>query len=142
MIKVFYSGVWDLLHYGHLRALTAARELGDWLTVGVIADDYEWSLICESFIYKGAPTLPYERRAEVVAGLRCVDEIVPHHSPDDNVDFMIERGFSIRAYGPEHVANPLHLTARNRLESMGVKYVLIPRTPNISTTIVRERIRS
>ncbi len=38
MIKVYTSVVGDLFHAGHLRLLERAKELGDYLIVGVIFD--------------------------------------------------------------------------------------------------------
>lgn len=43
MIKVITYGTYDLLHYGHLNLLKHARELGDYLIVGVTADDFDIS---------------------------------------------------------------------------------------------------
>ena len=41
MIKVITYGTYDLLHHGHIRLLERAKELGDYLIVGVTADDFE-----------------------------------------------------------------------------------------------------
>lgn len=41
MIKVITYGTYDLLHYGHIRLLERAKELGDYLIVGVTADDFD-----------------------------------------------------------------------------------------------------
>ena len=41
MKKVITYGTFDLLHYGHIRLLERARELGDYLIVGVTADDFD-----------------------------------------------------------------------------------------------------
>lgn len=41
MTKVITYGTYDLLHYGHIRLLERARELGDYLIVGVTADDFD-----------------------------------------------------------------------------------------------------
>ena len=41
MIKVITYGTYDLFHYGHLRLLERAKALGDYLIVGVTADDYD-----------------------------------------------------------------------------------------------------
>jgi D-beta-D-heptose 7-phosphate kinase/D-beta-D-heptose 1-phosphate adenosyltransferase len=65
---VFTSGCFDLLHVGHVRSLEEARRLGDRLVVGVNADASVRRL-------KGAgrPVLPVRQRAELLAGLACVD---------------------------------------------------------------------
>lgn len=41
MTKVITYGTYDLLHYGHIRLLKRAKELGDYLIVGVTADDFD-----------------------------------------------------------------------------------------------------
>ena len=41
MKKVITYGTYDLLHYGHIRLLERAKELGDYLIVGVTADDFD-----------------------------------------------------------------------------------------------------
>jgi len=68
---VFANGVFDLLHVGHVRYLTAARELGDRLVVGINGDR-------STAAHKGAgrPVVGAEDRAAVVAALRGVDAVV------------------------------------------------------------------
>jgi len=41
MVKVITYGTYDLLHYGHVRLLERAKALGDYLIVGVTADDFD-----------------------------------------------------------------------------------------------------
>lgn len=41
MIKVITYGTYDLFHYGHQRLLERAKALGDYLIVGVTADDFD-----------------------------------------------------------------------------------------------------
>ncbi len=43
MKKVITYGTYDWLHYGHIRLLKRAKELGDYLIVGVTADDFDKS---------------------------------------------------------------------------------------------------
>ncbi len=43
MKKVITYGTYDLLHYGHIRLLKRAKELGDFLIVGVTGDDFDKS---------------------------------------------------------------------------------------------------
>ena len=68
---VFTNGCFDLLHLGHVRSLEEARSLGDRLVVGLNSDASVRRL-------KGArrPLVPARRRAEVLAGLACVDWVV------------------------------------------------------------------
>ncbi len=41
MRKVITYGTYDLLHYGHIKLLERAKELGDYLIVGVTSDDFD-----------------------------------------------------------------------------------------------------
>ena len=43
MKKVITYGTFDLLHHGHIKILERAKALGDYLIVGVTADDYDKS---------------------------------------------------------------------------------------------------
>ena len=65
---VFTNGCFDLLHVGHVRYLAAARGQGDLLTVGVNSDRSVQTIKGER-----RPIVPEAERAEVLAGLACVD---------------------------------------------------------------------
>lgn len=41
MKRVITYGTYDLLHYGHINLLKRAKELGDYLIVGVTSDDFD-----------------------------------------------------------------------------------------------------
>jgi len=68
---VFTNGCFDLLHYGHVRYLEAARKKGDILIVGVNSDASVRKL-------KGPtrPVNPQSQRMAVLAALQCVDHVV------------------------------------------------------------------
>ncbi|MGH7442536.1 MAG: D-glycero-beta-D-manno-heptose 1-phosphate adenylyltransferase [bacterium] len=69
-VLVFTNGVFDLLHVGHLRYLNSARALGDALVVGLNADACVRRLKGDK-----RPILPEGERAELLAGLACVDYV-------------------------------------------------------------------
>ncbi len=71
VIRVYTDMVADLFHYGHVEFLKQARALGDYLVVGVCADD-----VVE--VYKNRPILTMEERVVSVAGCRYVDEVIPN----------------------------------------------------------------
>jgi cytidyltransferase-like protein len=68
--RVVVTGVFDLLHIGHLRFLEAACELGDELLVGVESDERvrRW---------KGSnrPIQSQDDRSALLAALRVVDRV-------------------------------------------------------------------
>jgi rfaE bifunctional protein nucleotidyltransferase chain/domain len=68
---VFTNGCFDILHPGHIRYLSAARELGDVLVVAVNSD-------ASVRLIKGPkrPILEQQARAELVAALECVDLVL------------------------------------------------------------------
>jgi len=67
---VFTNGCFDIIHAGHVRYLSAARELGDRLVVGLNSDASVRRL-------KGPkrPVAPEDDRAEVLAALEAVDAV-------------------------------------------------------------------
>jgi rfaE bifunctional protein nucleotidyltransferase chain/domain len=73
---VFTNGTFDLLHVGHLRSLTDARARGDLLVVALNSD-------ASVRAYKGPhlPVQPEDERAELIAGLRCVDYVTLFDEP-------------------------------------------------------------
>lgn len=73
---VLANGCFDLFHVGHVRYLAGARELGDFLVVGINSDEQVRAL-------KGAnrPFMPAIERAEIVAAFRFVDCITVFEEP-------------------------------------------------------------
>jgi len=80
---VLANGVFDLLHVGHVRYLSAARELGDRLVVGINGDR-------STAAHKGPgrPVVGAADRATLVAALRGVDAVVIFEEP--TVDPLLE----------------------------------------------------
>ena len=68
---VFTNGCFDLIHSGHVSYLKAAREMGDYLVVGLNSDESVKRL-------KGLdrPLLQQKDRAEVLAALKAVDYVI------------------------------------------------------------------
>jgi len=68
---VFTNGVFDILHAGHVKYLTFARQQGDLLVVGVNSDGSVRNLKGP-----GRPVNPLQDRMDVLAGLAAVDYVV------------------------------------------------------------------
>jgi len=69
MVRVMATGVFDLLHPGHIHYLTGAKKLGDELVVVVAR-----ASTAERF--KHAPIVSEAQRVEMVAALKPVDRAV------------------------------------------------------------------
>ena len=73
---VFTNGCFDLLHLGHVRYLQEARDLGDFLIVGLNSDSGTRRLKGP-----GRPLVPEEERAEILAALTCIDYVTVFDEP-------------------------------------------------------------
>ncbi len=79
-MKVLASGVFDLLHYGHIRFLEEAKRLGgdDAVLVVIVASD---ETVTKS---KGhPPIIPEAQRRAVMESLKVVDEAILGYSDMD-----------------------------------------------------------
>jgi len=73
MKRVLTYGTYDLLHYGHIRLLKRAKELGDYLIVALSTEEFN-SL-------KGKKTYHnYETRKEMLEAIRYVDLVIPEEN--------------------------------------------------------------
>lgn len=126
MIIVYTTGTFDMLHIGHLRILERAKALGDKLIVGVSTDD-----LVES--YKGhRPVIPFEQRLALVSALRCVDVAVPQYDLD-KTEALRKIGADVLVVGDDWTK----LQGEEYMRAHGKKVIYLPRTPGISSTILR-----
>ena len=128
---VFTNGCFDLLHVGHLRSLEAARRLGDRLLVAVNGDASVAGL-------KGAgrPVVAARQRAELLAGLACVDWVVVFAEPTPLA--------LIRRLRPDVLAKggdwaPRAIVGRAEVLGWGGRVVRLPVVPGASTTRILAR---
>lgn len=75
-VIVLANGCFDLFHAGHIRYLTAAKELGDVLVVGINSDEQVARLKGD-----GRPYIPEDERAEIVSSLRATDIVTIFPEP-------------------------------------------------------------
>lgn len=74
---VFTNGCFDILHIGHIRYLSAARNEGDLLVVGLNSDQ-------SVRLIKGKrrPIVAQDQRLEILASLQVVDYVTLFDEPD------------------------------------------------------------
>jgi rfaE bifunctional protein kinase chain/domain/rfaE bifunctional protein nucleotidyltransferase chain/domain len=112
---VHCHGVFDLLHVGHLRYFQEAKALGDVLVV---------TLTTDKFVNKGPhrPAFPEQLRAEVLAGLECVDfvGINPHPTA---VEAILAIRPDVYVKGPDYADMSKDMTGQIHEEEEAVKSV-------------------
>jgi D-beta-D-heptose 7-phosphate kinase/D-beta-D-heptose 1-phosphate adenosyltransferase len=129
---VFTNGCFDILHVGHVRYLAAARSEGDVLVVGLNSDESTRSIKQEN-----RPIVSQDQRAEVLAGLGCVDYITVFNEPDPLK--------LIQALKPDVLVKGADweeedIIGADVVKDRGGKVVRIDVVPDISTSRIIERI--
>jgi rfaE bifunctional protein nucleotidyltransferase chain/domain len=130
---VVTNGCFDLLHVGHVRYLQAARQLGDFLAVGLNSDASVRAL-------KGPerPLVPEDERAEVLAALACVDAVVIFAEP--TAEGLVARlRPEIYVKGDDYAE--AELPEARVVGAYGGKVRLLPTVPGASTSALVQRIR-
>ena len=130
---VFTNGCFDLLHPGHIHSLEAARNLGEFLIVGINSDESVRTLKGQ-----GRPLIPEQERAEILASLECVDGVVIF---DELTPQKIIAGLlpDILVKGSDWPGN--QIVGREEVEAAGGKVVLIDNVPGYSTSDIVNKIR-
>jgi rfaE bifunctional protein nucleotidyltransferase chain/domain len=128
------GGCFDLLHAGHVRALEAARALGDCLIVCLNSDASVRRL-------KGRerPLVPEGDRAAVLAALSCVDAVVTFDE-DDPRAILRELRPHVWAKGGDYAASDLPEAAT--LAEWGGRAVVVPYVAGHSTSRLIEEARA
>ena len=125
---VFTSGIFDLLHTGHLENLNTCKKLGGKLIVGINSDASTKRL-------KGPdrPINDQETRKKILQSLRCVDEVFIF---DEDTPYEL-----IKKIKPDIVAKGSDYTKDNVVGNDLAEVVIIPNFPGFSTTSVISKIQ-
>lgn len=131
----YTTGVFDMFHIGHLNILKRAKEQCDYLIVGVSTDELVQS-------YKGkTPVVPYEQRTAIVEAIKYVDKVVPQTTLN-KLDAWEQYKYNVMFHGSDWEKSTLYKDIVTQLSAVGVKTVFLPYTPNISSSILREKSNS
>lgn len=76
MKRVITYGTFDLLHYGHINLLRRAREIGDYLIVGLSTDQFN------SQNKNKVTYFDFNQRRLLLQAIRYVDLVIPESSWD------------------------------------------------------------
>ena len=125
MKKVITYGTFDLLHYGHINLLRRARELGDYLVVVISTDEFDWN-------EKGKKCyFTYEQRKAMVEAIRYVDRVIPETNWEQKRTDVHDYDIDVFVMGDDWKGK------FDFLKEEGVEVVYLPRTPEISTTQIK-----
>ena len=127
MKNILTFGTFDVLHVGHLRILQRSRAQGDRLVVGVSSDELNFAK------KERYPVFSQDERCELVANLKCVDEVFVEESLERKREYVERFGADVLVMGDDWAGKFDFLTDICRV-------VYLPRTPSISTTGVIEHI--
>lgn len=117
---VMTTGTFDVLHYGHINLLKKAKELGDYLIVGL------------NVTKNGNATYySYKDRKAMLESIKYVDKVVPINTQKDKYKYL--ENVEIFAVGSDYIGFP-------DIEEIKkyCKVCFIERTPNISSTQVKQ----
>jgi rfaE bifunctional protein nucleotidyltransferase chain/domain len=130
---VFTNGCFDLLHPGHIQTLEQARELGHVLIVGINSDNSVRQLKGE-----GRPLLPERERAEILAGMECVDAVIifDELTPQKVIAQLLP---DVLVKGGDWAGD--RIVGREEVEAAGGRVVSAPVVPGYSTTEILRKIR-
>jgi len=133
LIKIFSSGVFDILNLGHIKILTHAKSLGDYLIVAIQSDEYVKK-------YKGkAPILNINERVDQIKALPFVDDIVIYGDRDQR-DIWDNFKPDIIVQGDDYIHSDDRTLALKYIKDNGIRLCLLPRTEDISSTEIKKRI--
>lgn len=130
---VFTNGCFDILHAGHVRYLREARQLGDAMVVGLNDDDSVRRLKGEE-----RPINHQWDRAEVLAGLECIDLVVLFR--EDTPENLIRKICpDVLVKGADY--KDKGVVGAEFVRDQGGEVRLIDLVPGRSTSAIVERIR-
>ena len=128
MKKVITYGTFDLLHYGHINLLKRAKSLGDYLIVVISTYEFNWNKKQKKCY------VTYEQRKTLVEAVRYVDLVIPEESWEQKVTDVHEYHIDTFVMGDDWKGK------FDFLEKEGVEVVYLPRTPEISTTEIKNSL--
>ena len=125
MKKVITYGTFDLLHYGHINLLRRAKEMGDYLIVALSTDEFNWNQKQKKCYFS------YEERKQLLEAIRYVDLVIPEESWEQKTEDIKEFKVDTFVMGNDWEGK------FDFLKDF-CEVVYLPRTPDISTTQIKD----
>lgn len=128
MKRVLTYGTFDLLHYGHIRLLKRAKELGDYLVVAVSTDEFNE--------LKGKKAYHnYKTRKEMLESVRYVDLVVPENNWEQKLQDVIDYKIDVVVMGSDWAGSDKFDYLKEYCE-----VVFLDRTEGISTSKIKSEL--
>lgn len=125
MKRILTYGTYDLLHYGHIRLLKRAKELGDYLIVALSTDEFNAT--------KGKKAYHnYETRKKMLEAIRYVDLVIPENDWNQKINDVKEYHVDVTVMGGDWEGNPKFEELREYCD-----VVYLPRTEGVSTSKIK-----
>lgn len=128
MKKVITYGTYDMLHYGHINLLQRAKELGDYLIVVLSTDEFNWNCKQKKCYFS------YEDRKRMLEAIRYVDLVIPEENWDQKISDVKEFKVDTFVMGDDWEGKFDFLKDY-------CEVVYLPRTPEISTTQIKNDLK-
>lgn len=128
--RVLTYGTYDLLHYGHVRLLRRAAQLGDYLIVALSTDEFNASKGKASFYSYGV-------RKEMLESVRYVDLVIPEENWEQKTEDVKKYNVDVVVMGGDWAGDPRFEALREHCE-----VVYLDRTEGISTTDVKKELKA
>ncbi|MEY8410141.1 adenylyltransferase/cytidyltransferase family protein [Lachnospiraceae bacterium 62-26] len=130
--KIGYTtGVYDMFHIGHLNILKHAKELCEYLIVGVSTDE-----LVRSYKHK-TPIIPYSERIKIVEAIRYVDEVVPQESMN-KIKAWEQYHFNVIFHGDDWKGSHMYDEIEKQLSEVGCDMVFLQYTQGTSSTLLTD----
>jgi len=132
-VIVYANVVADIPHRGHIEFFRKAKALGDYLIIGVHPDNITQD-------YKRKPIMPYKDRVEILKSIKEIDLVIKDCRDKESpttYENLKKYDVNIIVHGDDFIP-----PYTKKAEEMGIKTVLVPYYPNLSTTKLLQNIRS
>ena len=129
MKRILTYGTFDLLHYGHIRILKRAKELGDYLVVALSTDEFNAT--------KGKKAYhSYETRKKMLEAIRYVDLVIPENNWEQKIQDIKDYKIDVVVMGDDWAGSDKFDFLKEYCE---VKF--LERTPGVSTTMIKNDLQ-
>lgn len=130
---VLANGCFDVLHVGHVRYLSGARDEGDFLVVAINSDESVRTLKGE-----GRPVTSEDERAEILLAIRWVDAV--YIFDELTVDSVIEAlRPGVHAKGTDYTADTV--PERDKVAACGGRVAIVGDPKDHDTRVILGRIK-